>query len=141
MERPIHILFAGPRDRYGDLLRRLHGRYAVHQARDDAALIEFADQARAAGRPYDLAILGTDPPLLGDPAAVEQLRVIAPTTPTCCCCPRRGRSRRDRCRRAAGCWSSRWTPQAVMSAVADVLEERAAHVARLRSRWSPRWPG
>jgi GAF domain-containing protein len=81
MERPLHLLFAAPRDRYPDLLRRLQVRYAVHQARDDAALVECADQARAAGHPYALAILGADPPLLGTATTVAQLRVVAPTTP------------------------------------------------------------
>jgi hypothetical protein len=80
MERPIHLLFAASRDRYSDLLRRLQVRYAVHQARDDAALVECADQARAAGHPYTLAS--------GPSAQVYSGSAIAPlgslaVTPSC----------------------------------------------------------
>jgi signal transduction histidine kinase len=133
MERPIHLLFAAPRDRYGDLLRRLQARYAVHQARDDEAVVEFADQARAAGRPYDLAILGTDPPGLNAASAVEQLRVVAPTTPVIALVLSDGATPGGPLPDGSRVLIEPVDPATVLSLVDDVLEERAAHVARLRS--------
>ena len=111
MERPIHILFAGPRDRYSDLLRRLHGRYAVHQARDDAAVVEIADQARTAGKPETWRFWGPTYRCwaCGHGRAVA---TIAPTTPliTLLLPPAGAVPPGPFARRAAGIWSSRWTP-------------------------------
>lgn len=133
MERPIHILFAAPRDRYSDLLRRLQIRYAVHQARDDEALIAFADQARAAGRPYGLAILAYDPPLLGNAATAEQLRVVAPTTPLLALVPTEAVAASGRRTEGSRVLIEPVDAATVLGLVDDVLEARAAHVARLRS--------
>jgi signal transduction histidine kinase len=133
MERPIHLLFAAPRDRYSDLLQRLQVRYAVHQARDDEAVIEFADQARAAGRPYALAILATAPPLLNAAATVEQLRVVAPTTPVIALVPSEGAAPSGPLPEGSRVLIEPVEPATVLGLVDDVLEERAAHVARLRS--------
>ena len=133
MERPIHVLFAAPRERYGDLLARLQQRYAVHTARDDRAAVEYADQARSAGRPYDLAVIAYDPPALGDPAAIRRLRVIAPAMPMLALMPP--------ARSAPGEWglepgqilSEPVDPDAALARAGDLLAVRAVQTAGRRA--------
>jgi len=127
VERTIQILLADERDRGWDLLDLLRRHYAVHVAYDDDHLLQLADQARAEGRVYDLALIVEDPPLLGNRQTFARLRVLAPTTilvpmaaPQGPVPPGLG-------------YAQSHDPQAVLALITDLLAERLAAVARMRT--------
>ncbi len=80
-DRVVHILVADKRDLTGGLQKLLRQQYVVHVADGDPRLLDLVDEARTAGRPYDLLLIAPDPPELGGRQALTRLRVLAPTTP------------------------------------------------------------
>jgi DNA-binding NtrC family response regulator len=135
VERVIQILLADDRDRSRDLLIMLRRHYAVHTAQDDTRLLQLVDQARADGRPYDLALIAHEPPLLGNPQTLKRLRWLAPTTVVVPVVPPGATELGPE---LAGDQSPHYLvqpvePEAALAVIQDLLAERLADLARTRA--------
>jgi signal transduction histidine kinase len=135
VERVIQILLADDRDRSRDLLIMLRRKYAVHTAHDDTRLLQLVDQARAEARPYDLALIAHEPPLLGNPQTLKRLRWLAPTTVVVPVVPPGAMELGPE---LAGTQSPHYLvqpvdPEAALAVIHDLLAERLADLARTRA--------
>ncbi|HUS14730.1 MAG TPA: GAF domain-containing protein, partial [Chloroflexia bacterium] len=130
MEKAIRILLAEDRDRADELVGLLRRNYAVYVASDDVGLLERADQARKEGRPYDLALIAHEPPVLGGAQTLQRLRVLAPTTILVSLVPEAGAG-------AAGASGLATAPrddaQGTVRHVQRLLAERLAALERART--------